>query len=151
MSADRFFTSLINPQHARTAIIDAANWAKPWLIAGHKLSLTICKETRSTAQNRMLWSCLNDIAGTVQWPVDGKLQKLDAEEWKHILSAGLKKHQRVAQGIEGGFVMLGQRTSRMTVAEMGELITLAHAFGDERGVQWSKTSLGRDWPMEEAA
>jgi hypothetical protein len=99
----------------------------------------------------MLWSILGDLADQVQWPVDGKLQKLDADEWKHILSAGLKKHQRVAQGIEGGFVMLGQATSRMTVGEMADLITLAHAFGDERGVKWSRTSLGRDVPDEVAA
>lgn len=149
--AERFATVLINAQHARTAIIDAANWAKPWLMAGHKLHLEVRKETRTTSQNRMLWSCLSDISAQVQWPVDGKTQKLEAEEWKDILSAGLKKHQRVAQGIEGGFVMLGQRTSRMTVAEMADLITLAHAFGDERGVKWSKTSLGREWPEEVAA
>lgn len=151
MSTERFSTVLINAQHGRTAILDAANWAKPWLIAGHRLSLTITRETRSTAQNRMLWSILADIARQVEWPVDGRLQKLEPEEWKHILSAGLKKSQRVAQGIEGGFVMLGQRTSRMTVAEMADLITLGHAFGDQRGVRWSKTSLGRDWPEEVAA
>lgn len=151
MSTERFTTVLLNAQHGRTAILDAATWAKPWLIAGHRLSLTITRETRSTAQNRMLWSILADIARQVEWPVDGRLQKLEAEEWKHILSAGLKKSQRVAQGIDGGFVMLGQRTSRMTVAEMADLITLGHAFGDERGVRWSKTSLGRDWPEEVAA
>lgn len=151
MSADRFQTVLINAQQGRTAILDAATWAKPWLIAGHRLSLEIRKETRTTAQNRMLWSILTDLAAQVEWPVDGKTQKLEPEEWKHILSAGLKKTQRVAQGIEGGFVMLGQRTSRMTVAEMGDLITLGHAFGDERGVQWSRTSLGREWPEECAA
>lgn len=148
---ERFSTVLINAQHGRTAILDAANWAKPWLIAGHKLSLTVCKETRSTAQNRLMWSVLADLAAQVEWPVDGRMTKLDAKDWKHVLSAGLKKHQRVAHGIEGGFVMLGQRTSRMTVAEMAELITLAHAFGDERGVAWSRTSLGRDVPDEVAA
>jgi len=147
----KFQTVAINAQHGHTVIQDMWQWVKAMTMAGHKVSIEAKPETRTTAQNRMLWSCLTDISAQVQWPVDGKTQKLDAEEWKHILSAGLKKHQRVAQGIEGGFVMLGQRTSRMTVAEMGELITLAHAFGDERGVQWSKTSLGRDWPEGVAA
>ena len=147
----KFQTVAINAQHGHTVIQDLWQWVKAMTLGGHKVSIEAKPETRTTAQNRMLWSCLTDIAAQVQWPVDGKTQKLDAEEWKHILSAGLKKHQRVAQGIEGGFVMLGQRTSRMTVAEMGELITLAHAFGDERGVQWSKTSLGRDWPEGVAA
>lgn len=149
--SQRFSTVALNAHHARTVAEDFWNYLKNMTANGHQVSVSAKPETRTTAQNRIMWAILDDLAEQVQWPVDGKLQKLDAEEWKHILSAGLKKHQRVAQGIEGGFVMLGQRTSRMTVAEMGELITLAHAFGDERGVQWSKTSLGRDWPMEEAA
>ena len=41
-------------------------------------------------------------------------------------------------------VLLGQRTSKMTVREMKDLIDLAYAFGNERGVEWSRTSLGRD-------
>jgi hypothetical protein len=36
----------------------------------------------------------------------------------------------------------------MTVAEMAELITLGHAYGDSQGVRWSRTSLGRDVPEE---
>jgi hypothetical protein len=32
----------------------------------------------------------------------------------------------------------------MTVAEMTELIELSHAFGADKDVKWSKTSLGRD-------
>ena len=147
----RFQTVAINAQHGHTVCQDLWQWVKAQTLGGHRVSIEAKHETRSTAQNRILWSCLSDLSRQVSWPVDGKAQKLDPEEWKHILSAGLTKSQRVAQGIEGGFVMLGQRTSRMTVAEMGELITLAHAFGDQREVQWSKTSLGRDWPDEVAA
>lgn len=149
--SERFQTSLLNAQHARTAIIDAANWAKPWLIAGHKLSLTVCKETRSTAQNRLMWSVLTDLAEQCEWFVDGQMVKLEPDEVKDILTANLKKHQRMARGLDGGVVFLGQRTSRMNKAEVADVITLGHAVGDERGVQWSRTSLGRDVPDEVAA
>jgi hypothetical protein len=149
--SEQFSTVLLNAQHGRTAILDAATWAKPYLIAGHKLSLTIKRETRSTAQNRLLWSLLTDLANQLEWAVDGSMVKLEPEEVKDILTAGLKKHQRMCRGIDGGLVFLGQRTSRMTVAEMADLITLAHAYGDQQGVRWSKTSLGRDWPEEVAA
>jgi len=37
-------------------------------------------------------------------------------------------------GIDGGFVVLGARTSHMTVAEMSELQTLIEAFGADKGV-----------------
>ena len=101
--SQRFSTVALSAQHARTVAKDFWEWLKAKTDAGHRISIEAKPETRTTAQNRMLWSCLTDIASQVQWPVDGKLQKLDAEEWKHILSAGLKKHQRVAQGIEGAW------------------------------------------------
>lgn len=145
---DRLSLTLHNAQQAGPVLADAWKWIKAMLIAGHRLTLEVKRATRSTEQNALLWSCLTDLSRQVDWPVDGRAVKLDPEEWKDILSAGLKKTQRVAQGIEGGFVMLGQRTSRMTVAEMSDLITLAHAFGDSRGVRWSRTSLGREAPEE---
>jgi hypothetical protein len=93
-----------------------------------------------------MWSCLGDIAKQVDWHG----QRLDEEAWKDMATAALKR-QRVVPGIDGGFVVLGERTSKMTIAEMVELVDFLHAFGDGRGVQWSKTSLGRDWPEDVAA
>lgn len=145
MSDQRITLTLRNPQQGWQEVTKAWQWAKAMLIAGHRLHLSLRKETRKLAQNSLMWSCLTDLSRQVEWPVDGRMSRLEPEDWKDILSAGLKKTQRVAQGIEGGFVMLGQRTSEMTIAEMSELIDLAHAFGDERGVRWSPTSLGREW------
>lgn len=92
---------------------------------------------RSTQANRKMWAMLGDLSRQVRWPVDGQMQLLDETDWKHVMSAGLKKHQRVAAGIEGGFVILGQHTSRFTMKEMADLITIMQAFGDERNVRWS--------------
>lgn len=93
--------------------------------------------TRSDEQNKRMWAMLGDIAEQVPWSVDGTLQMLEPEEWKHIFTAGLKRSQRVAQGIEGGFVILGTRTSRMSVQEMSDLMELMSSFGAERDVKWS--------------
>jgi hypothetical protein len=95
--------------------------------------------TRSLDQNAKMWAMLSDIAAQVEWHADGRLGLLTADDWKDILSAGLTKSQRVAQGVEGGFVMLGQRTSKMTVKEMCDLIEFAQFFGDSKGVVWSKS------------
>ena len=84
-----------------------------------------------------MWSLLTDLANQVQWPVDGSLKLLIPDDWKHIMTAGLKKDQRVAAGIDGGFVILGQHTHKMTKAEMTDLIELILAFGNERNVKWS--------------
>jgi hypothetical protein len=39
-------------------------------------------------------------------------------------------------GIEGGFVVIGAHTSKMTVPEMTELIELSTAFGTQQGVKF---------------
>lgn len=104
---------------------------------GAKVQITVSDPTRTLEQNAKLWAMLGDVAKQVQWPVDGRQQYLAPDDWKHILSAGLKREQRVAQGISGGFVILGQRTSQMGKKEMADLIELIFAFGAEQGVQWS--------------
>ena len=86
---------------------------------------------RSLEQNRLMWANLEDIAQQVVWYG----QKLDKQEWKDVLTAGLKK-QKIVPGIEGGFVVIGARTSKMTVAEMNELIELAVMFGAQQGVKF---------------
>lgn len=119
---------------------------KALLLAGHRLQVEVKTEARSSAQNRILWAILTDLSEQCEWAVDGAMVKLPREDVKHILTAALKRHQRMARGIDGGLVILGQSTSKMSKAELAELVTLGHAAGDERGVAWSRTSLGRDVP-----
>ncbi len=93
------------------------------------LVITIQERNRTLDQNAKLWACLNDVSEQVIW--HGR--KLVSESWKHIFTAALKK-QDVVPGIDGGFVVLGQSTSRMTVGEMRDLIELIQAFGAEHSV-----------------
>lgn len=105
---------------------------------GGRCCITVADPTRSLEQNARMWALLTDVSKQVQWPVDGRMEWLTPEDWKHIFTAGLKREQRVAQGIDGGFVILGQRTSQMSKREMGDLMTLIEAFGAERGVEWGE-------------
>lgn len=104
---------------------------KAHLTAGRRMVVELRHDTRSSAQNRRLWSQLSDIAEQVVWHG----QKLSAEDWKHILSSSLKK-QRVAPGIDGGFVVLGLSTSKMSRPEMSELQELISAFGAQHAVKF---------------
>lgn len=115
---------------AAVAGLDIAD--QPW-----EIEIRPYQEPRNLDQNARLWAKLNDIARQVQWPVNGQMQRLTAEDWKHIFTAGLEQGQRIAQGIEGGFVVLGASTSRMSKRKMAELIELIQFFGDARQVQWS--------------
>jgi len=105
---------------------------KASLIAGKRMVLTLAPETRSLAQNARLWAMLGEISAQVDWYG----RKLSPEEWKHVFSASLKK-QDVVPGLDGGFVVLGLSTSKMTRAEMSDLQTLMEAFGAQQGVKFS--------------
>jgi hypothetical protein len=90
-------------------------------------------KTRTIEQNSRLWAMLAAVSRQVDWYG----QKLSPEDWKHMFSAALKK-QRAVPGIDGGFVILGQHTSKMTVREMRDLQELISAFGAERGVKFTE-------------
>lgn len=85
--------------------------------------------TRTIQQNDLMWALLTEISNQVVWHG----QKLTPENWKDVLTAALKR-QSVVPGIDGGFVILGQRTSKMSVKELNEVIELAYAFGAQNGV-----------------
>jgi hypothetical protein len=92
----------------------------------------IRERSRSLEQNAAMWAALTDISEQVVWHG----QKLTPEDWKHILTAGLKREQRVAPGIGGGFVVLGQSTRKMTKSEFSELLEFCYAFGAEHEVKF---------------
>ena len=130
--AERLTLPLYNAQQAHQAIQTAWRHAKGWLMASDtRLTLEIRPEKRSDAQNRRLWAMLADISAQVDWYG----QKLTSEEWKDVFSASLKR-TKVVPGLDGGFVVCGQSTSKMTKAEMCELQTLMEAFGAQKGVRF---------------
>ena len=86
--------------------------------------------TRTLEQNALMWAMLADISAQVDWYG----QRLTSEEWKDVFSASLKR-QNVVPGLDGGFVVCGQRTSKMTKGEMSDLVELMNAFCAERGVK----------------
>ena len=105
---------------------------KSLLMAGHRMVVEIKPETRTLAQNARLWAMLTDVAKQVDWYG----RKLSAEEWKHVMTASMTK-QDVVPGIDGGFVVLGKSTSKMTKSEMSELQQLIEAFGAQQGVRFT--------------
>lgn len=129
-------------------MVELFKFAKSLLTMGFDFIVELKPATRTLAQNALMWSILTDLSRQTKWAVDGEMVKLDPEDIKDILTASLRKHQRMAKGIDGGLVILGMRTSRMTKAQMSDLIEIAYAVGAERGVSWSRTSLGRDVPDE---
>lgn len=123
---------LRDPQAGHKAYVNLWADIKPWLLAGHGIEVEVRKARRSTEQNARMWAMLSDVSRQVDWYG----QKLSAEEWKHVFSASLKR-QKVVPGLDGGFVVLGQSTSQMSKAELGELMDLIEAFGAQKGVRFT--------------
>lgn len=85
---------------------------------------------RSQEQLRKMWSVLSQLC-----PIDWYGNRLSKEEWKWVITAGLKKTKSVP-GIEGGFVILGQSTKDMSDKEMSDVIEYALWFGNSRGIRF---------------
>lgn len=131
--SERLAVRMWEPVQARKAL-DGPVWErlKTMLIAGHRMVVEVKPETRSLEQNRRLWAMATEISQQVDWYG----QRLTAEEWKDVFSAAMKR-AKVVPGLDGGFVVCGQSTSKMTRAEMSEMQTLMEAFGAEKGVRFS--------------
>lgn len=104
--------------------------------AGRRWVLTLRLETRTQAQNRLMWPLLTEFSKQLLWPVDGRMTKMEPEEWKDVLTAAFKGESvRLAMGLNGGVVLLGQRTSKFTKPQFAEWIEFLYATAADRGVR----------------
>ena len=108
-----------------TAMQDSRRWI-----------LTIKPETRSQAQNRLMWPILQEFSNQLEWPINGHMVKMEPDDWKDVLTAAFKRETvRLAMGLDGGVVMLGQRTSKFTKAEFSEWTEFLYSTAAARGVK----------------
>lgn len=99
----------------------------------------VSEATRNLDQNARMWAMLSDVSRAKpegrMWP---------PETWKAAFMHSLGHQVQFADGLDGtGPFPIGFRTSRLTVRQMADLITVISEYGDRHGVQWSE-------PMPEA-
>src|SRR5690606_31140123 len=91
--------------------------------------------SRSLDQNAAMWPILQAFSEQLEWPVNGRMVRMTPDEWKDVLSAAFQNEQaRLAMGLNGGVVMLGMRTSRMTKRQFSDWLEFLHATATDRGV-----------------
>ncbi len=100
------------------------------------LTMTLADPKRNADQNALMWVWLEAFSQQLEWPVNGVMTKLDKEEWKDLLTAGVQEEEvRVAPSVSGrGMVMLGQRTSQFSKRKMADFIDFLQMVAAERGV-----------------
>jgi len=96
--------------------------------------VTVKEATRNLDQNARMWAMLSDVSRAKpegrMWP---------PETWKAAFMHSLGHQCRFAEGLDGsGPFPIGFRTSRLTVRQMADLITVIAEYGDRHGVQWSE-------------
>lgn len=133
---ERISLSLWEPVQAKQAVNHIWNTAKALMLAGHRLVITLAPETRTQAQNRLMWPLLTAYSKQLQWPINGRLVYMTPDEWKDVLSAAFKGETvRLAMGLDGGVVMLGLRTSKFSKKQFAEWIEFLYSTAAARGVE----------------
>ena len=100
---------------------------------GYKV--TVSEPTRSGEQNDVQWPLLRAISAQLKWAVNGEMVDMTPDEFKDVLTASFRKEvPRLAMGVEGGVVMLGQRTSKFKKKEFSEWLDYLHWFCAKKGV-----------------
>lgn len=94
------------------------------------------KSKRNNEQNKKLNAMCGDLAEQVIWHG----QAIGKDDWRHMFVAAYRKEQRIVPGINGGFVVLGASSKKLTVKECADVIEMIYHFGAERGVVWSDPS-----------
>ena len=128
-------TTLTGPESL--AILDRLrSWLRPRLQAGERFTLSVDEERRNLSQNAKLHSLLGEIAAQKEWA--GK--KWDAHDWKRLMTAAWMrangKQASVIPAIDGyGFDVLYDHTSRLSKAEMSDLIEFVVAWCAENGIR----------------
>lgn len=101
--------------------------------------VTVKEAKRSNDQNSKLWAMLSDISRAKP---EGRCHT--PEVWKALFMHACGHAVRFEHGLDGQPFPVGFRSSRLTKAQMSDLIEFLYEYGSRHGVQWTE-------PMEVAA
>lgn len=122
-------TTLHNPQEAYQTLQRLWTWLKPRLLAGNAYTLKLEEPKRTLSQNALLHAMLQDIAQRREWAG----RRWDVLVWKRLLTAAWMRTRGdqvlMVPAVDGhGFDVVFERTSRLSKAEMTELVEFITAW-----------------------
>ena len=117
------------------------NKALRWLneaIIDRGFTVTFRRNKRTIPQNNRMWAMLTEVSEQVEWHGI----KYAPEDWKLIFMDALGHELRMCPNIQGtAMVNLGRSTSKLSKAELSDLMELIAAFGAQHGVEFNDPEL----------
>lgn len=90
--------------------------------------------TRTTDQNAKMWAMLSDVARAQP---EGR--RWTPETWKCAFMDALGWHVQFCEALDGGRPFpVGFKSSKLTKAEMSDLIECIYEYGSRHDVRWSE-------------
>lgn len=113
--------TLINAQQGHKAIELAWAYAKPLLIAGHRLTLSVMPEKRSNAQNRRYWG-RGVLAQVAEKAIAGG-RRYRAEVWHEQFKRQFIGVEELPNG-----QVIGRSSTKLTKAEFSDFCDAVEAY-----------------------
>ena len=95
--------------------------------------VTIKEATRNLDQNARFWAMLSDISRAKP---EGRAHT--PEVWKALMMHACGHATRFENGLNGEPFPVGFYSSKLSVRQFADLITVAQEYGDRHGVVWSE-------------
>ena len=94
--------------------------------------VTVKEPRRTGEQNDKMWSMLTDIARAKP---DGRIAVPNI--WKALFMQAINHEVQFEMGLDGRPFPIGHQSSRLSKAQMADLITFIDEYGARHGVRWS--------------
>lgn len=112
-------TTLYSAQQAHQTLASLWAWAKPKLLRGQRLVLSVAEEKRTLPQNDKIQALVRDIGKAISHADHDRLRLLLCEQWRHETA----RPAQYAPSLDGlRMVDVSNRTSKKDKAEMSEFI-----------------------------
>ena len=90
-------------------------------------------DPRTLAQNRLMWSLLNEVSAQLPW--GNPPEHYEPEDWKCAFMKAAGHKLRFMPALDGdGVVALGYRSSKLNKEEFSDLVETIYSQGLQRGV-----------------
>jgi NinB protein len=94
--------------------------------------MAISKPKRTNDQNSLMWALLSEVSAAKP---EGR--ELTPDIWKAVFMHSLDHAQRFEMALDGkGMVPVGFRSSRLTKAQLSDLIEVIHEYAARHGIQF---------------